>query len=38
MNFGDYKNLLGLFSAPSEIILCSDFIETLSKRFRVWLR
>ena len=32
VNFGDYKNLLGLFSAPSEIILCSDFIETLSRK------
>ena len=30
VNFKTYKNLLGLFSAPRELILCSDFIETLS--------
>ena len=30
VNFKTYKNLLGLFSAPRELILCSDFIESLS--------
>tara|TARA_B100000925_G_scaffold288249_1_gene268881 strand:- start:895 stop:2049 length:1155 start_codon:yes stop_codon:yes gene_type:complete len=30
VNFRTYKNLLGLFSAPRELILCSDFIESLS--------
>jgi len=30
VNFKTYKNLLGLFSAPRELILCSDFIESLT--------
>lgn len=30
VNFNTYKNLLGLFSAPKEVILSSDFIKTLS--------
>ncbi len=30
VNFKNYKNLLGLFSAPRELILCSDFIESLT--------
>ena len=30
VNFKTYKNLLGLFSAPREVILCSDFIESLT--------
>jgi 3-dehydroquinate synthase len=30
VNFKTYKNLLGLFSAPREVILCSDFIKSLS--------
>jgi 3-dehydroquinate synthase len=30
VNFDSYKNLLGLFSAPKEVILCSDFLDTLS--------
>ncbi len=32
VNFKTYKNLLGLFSAPREVILCSDFIESLSSQ------
>lgn len=30
VNFGMYKNLLGLFSAPNKIILCSDFLASLT--------
>jgi 3-dehydroquinate synthase len=30
VNFDSYKNLLGLFSAPKEVILCADFLDTLS--------
>ena len=30
VNFESYKNLLGLFSAPKEVILCADFLDTLS--------
>ena len=30
VNFDNYKNLLGLFSAPKEVILCPDFLKTLS--------
>ncbi|MFT4662446.1 MAG: 3-dehydroquinate synthase [Patiriisocius sp.] len=30
VNFHSYKNLLGLFSAPKEVILCVDFLDTLS--------
>lgn len=32
VNFKTYKNLLGLFSAPREVILCSDFIESLTSQ------
>jgi 3-dehydroquinate synthase len=32
VNFKNYKNLLGLFSAPREVILCSDFIKSLSNQ------
>lgn len=32
VNFKTYKNLLGLFSAPREVILCSDFIKSLSSK------
>lgn len=30
VNFESYKNLLGLFSAPKEVILCADFLDTLT--------
>lgn len=30
VNFDSYKNLLGLFSAPKEVILCAEFLDTLS--------
>ena len=30
VNFDSYKNLLGLFSAPNEVILCADFLGTLN--------
>ena len=30
INFGKYKNQLGVFSAPSRILVCSAFLDTLS--------
>jgi 3-dehydroquinate synthase len=32
VNFKTYKNLLGLFSAPREVLLCLEFINTLSNQ------
>jgi 3-dehydroquinate synthase len=32
VNFKTYKNLLGLFSAPREVLLCTDFIDSLSEQ------
>jgi 3-dehydroquinate synthase len=30
VNFNSYKNMLGLFSAPTEVILCDDFLRSLN--------
>ena len=32
LNYGDVKNLLGLFSAPHEVLIYPGFLKTLSKR------
>ena len=31
VNYKNYKNLLGLFSAPKEVLLCHEFIASLTK-------
>lgn len=30
VNFGSYKNQLGVFNSPNRVLLCSDFLETLT--------
>jgi len=32
VNFGQYKNQLGMFHAPSHVLICPAFIDTLSDR------
>ena len=31
VNYKNYKNLLGLFSAPKEVLLCHEFIASMTK-------